>query len=151
VTENTALQESLNRLRASRPRHLLFLCVANSARSQLAEGLARALAPGDVCISSAGSQRASVHPLAIRVMDEIGIDIRNQWSKGIEEIDLETVDAVVTLCAPEECPRLPTGALREDWFLPDPVMARSTPLLGFRALRDELQRRISALFGDKGV
>ncbi len=140
------LSASLERLRAGRPRRLLFLCIANSARSQMAEGIARALAPEGVEILSAGSQAARVHPLAIRVMDELDVDIRNQWSKAIGEVDLESVDAVITLCAEEVCPSLRVGVLREHWPLPDPVRAGPDPLSGFRAIRDDLRQRISAMF-----
>jgi arsenate reductase len=142
------LEESLARLRARRPRHLLFLCVGNSARSQMAEGIARALAPKDLVISSAGAIPSHVHALAIRAMEEVGIDIRSQWSKGVDEIDLESVDAVVTLCAEQVCPTSGTGPLREHWPLPDPGFA-ADPLEAFRAVREELHRRISALFRDE--
>ena len=140
------LRAQLARLRAQRPRGLLFLCVANSMRSQMAEGIARALAPEGVEIFSAGSQASCVHPLAIRVMDEIGIDIRDQWSKAVEEIDVDGVDAVVTLCAGEICPLAGSDLLHEQWPLPDPISAAAEPLDGCRAVRDELRRRITELF-----
>ena len=91
-------------LRAMRPRHILFLCVANSARSQMAEGIARSLAPPGVKVSSAGSSPASVRPQAIRALKEIGIDISGHRSKGLDSIDAGSVDAVITLCAEEVCP-----------------------------------------------
>ena len=91
-------------LRAKRPRHILFLCVANSARSQMAEGIARSLAPPGVKVSSAGSSPASVRPQAIQVLKEIGIDISGHQSKGLDSIDAGSVDAVITLCAEEVCP-----------------------------------------------
>jgi arsenate reductase len=141
-----AAQESLARLRRHQLRHVLFVCVANSARSQMAEGIARSFAPEETQVSSAGSRPGRIHPLAVRAMEEIGIDIRDQWSKGLEEVDVRTVDAAITLCAEEECPLFPAGVLREHWPLPDPVVARSEALDGFRAVRDELRRRISALF-----
>ena len=112
-----------------------------------------ALLPGLYCpvlgrtaISSAGTDPGRVHPLAIRVMEEIGIDIREHWSKNVQEIDLETVDAVVTLCGEENCPVLPTKALREHWPLPDPVIPGWDATDGFRVVRDELQRRLRAVF-----
>ncbi|MGZ9135659.1 MAG: arsenate reductase ArsC, partial [Candidatus Deferrimicrobiaceae bacterium] len=86
-------------MRAKRPRHILFLCVANSSRSQMAEGIARSLAPLGVKVSSAGSSPAPVHPRAIQVLKEIGIDISGHRSKGLDSIDAGSIDAVITLCA----------------------------------------------------
>ena len=83
---------------------LLFLCVANSARSQMAEGLARARLPDAVRVQSAGSAPASVNPLAVQVMAELGIDISGQWSKSVDTIDPAAVDTVVSLCAEESVP-----------------------------------------------
>jgi protein-tyrosine-phosphatase len=136
-------------LRASPPRHVLFLCVANSARSQMAEGIARSLAPAAVKISSAGSRPSKVNCLAIRVLDEIGIDIRGHRSKSVDEIDPGGVDAVITLCAEEVCPVFLGKARRFHWGLPDPAGAGtndSEQLQAFRDVRDELRRRLSVLF-----
>lgn len=146
VHPDPTIAASLQRLRARQPRGVLFVCVANSARSQIAEGVARALAPDGVRIFSAGSQATQVHSLAVRVLEEIGVDAGAQWSKSVEEIDLDQVDCVITLCREEHCPVLRTDAPRESWPLPDPAMAGRDALDGFRAVRDELQRRISALF-----
>ena len=74
-------------LRALHPRHILFLCVANSARSQMAEGIARSLAPRGVTVSSAGSEPSSVRPQANQVLKEIGIDISGHRSKGLDAVD----------------------------------------------------------------
>src|SRR5919204_6431098 len=137
-------------LRAARPRHVLFLCVANSARSQMAEGIARSLAPADVKISSAGSRPSKVNPFAIRALDEIGIDIRGHRSKSVDEIDPADVDTVITLCAEEVCPAFLGKAHRVHWGLPDPAGAGSTEeeqFQAFRNVRDELRRRLSVLFG----
>ena len=136
-------------LRAARPRHILFLCVANSARSQMAEGIARSLAPQAVRISSAGSKPSKVNPFAIRALEEIGIDIRTHRSKSVDEIDPADVDAVITLCAEEVCPVFLGKARRVHWGLPDPAGAGSTEeeqLQAFRDVRDELRRRLSVLF-----
>jgi arsenate reductase len=138
------------RLRASPPRHLLFLCVANSARSQMAEGIARALAPAAVRISSAGSQPSRLNPLAVVALAEIGIDISHHRSKGVEEIPAEGVDVVVTLCAEEVCPAWLGKATRLHWGLPDPAHAGATEaerLQAFRDVRDELRRRLASVFG----
>lgn len=138
-------------LRALRPRHLLFLCVQNSARSQLAEGIARFLAPPGVRVSSAGSSPAFVRPQAIEVLREIGIDISAHRSKAIEEIDGASVDAVVTLCHEEVCPVFSGNVVRVHWGLPDPAKAPGDDqarLNAFRATRDELFRRLKLLFED---
>jgi len=138
-------------LRALEPRHVLFLCVANSARSQLAEGIARSLAPPAVRVSSAGSEPTSVRPQAIAVLDEIGIDIRDHRSQGIDDVE-RPVDAVITLCAEEVCPVWLEDAWRLHWGLPDPAGAGESEverLEAFRSVRDELLRRLGVLFGGR--
>jgi arsenate reductase len=140
-------------LRAKRPRHILFLCVANSARSQMAEGIARSLAPQGVTVSSAGSSPSSVRPQAIHVLQEIGIDISGHRSKGLGSIDIGSVDAVITLCAEEVCPVFPGKADRVHWGLPDPAAvtgSEETRIDAFRSGRDELLRRLKVLFGHGG-
>jgi thioredoxin type arsenate reductase len=139
-------------LRAKHPRHILFLCVANSARSQMAEGIARSLAPKGVRVSSAGSSPASVRPQAIQVLNEIGIDISGHRSKGMDSIDAGSVDAVITLCAEEICPVFLGKAVRIHWGLPDPAGVTGTEetrLNAFRTVRDELRRRLKVLFGQR--
>lgn len=130
-------------------RHILFLCVANSARSQMAEGIARSLAPPGVRVSSAGSEPSRVNPLAIRALDEIGIDIRSHHSKSVADVDPTDVDAVITLCAEEVCPVFLGKARRFHWGLLDPAHAGSTDaerLQAFRDVRDELRRRLTVVF-----
>ncbi len=83
-------------LRALRPRGVLFLCVANSARSQLAEGIARSLAPPGIAVFSAGSEPSSVRPEAVEVLAEIDIDIGSHHSKAIDTVDRAAVDTVIT-------------------------------------------------------
>ena len=142
-------EQEAAQLRTSPPRHLLFLCVANSARSQMAEGIARALAPAFVRISSAGSQPSVLNPLAVKALEEIGIDISGHRSKGVGEIPPGDVDTVITLCAEEVCPVWLGKATRIHWGLPDPAKAGSTDverLQAFRDVRDELKRRLSAAF-----
>jgi arsenate reductase len=137
-------------LRARRPRHLLFLCVANSARSQMAEGIARSLAPADVVVSSAGSQPSRLNPLAVQALAEIGIDIQSHYSKSVNDIPPDDVDAVVTLCQEEVCPVFLGKALRLHWGLPDPAAAggdEAQRLQAFRDVRDELLQRLRAVFG----
>jgi len=128
----------------ARPPGLLFLCVANSARSQMAEGLARAHFGDAVRVQSAGSCPAAVSPLAIAALAEVGIDIAGQRSKSVADIDPATVDLVVTLCAEEVCPVFPKRVKRLHWPLPDPVSS-GRPLETFRDVRDELARRIAGL------
>ena len=139
-------------IRALKPRGILFLCVANSARSQMAEGIARSLAPKGIKIMSAGSHPANVRPEAVAVLSEIGIDISGQWSKNVSEIPSSEVDTVITLCAEEECPLFLGNARRIHWGLPDPADVRGTEqerLDGFRKARDELKLRLSLLFSEE--
>lgn len=138
-------------LRALRPRHLLFLCVANSARSQLAKGLARALAPEGVRVSSAGSAPKSVRPEAVEVLREEGIDISSHRSKAVSEIDSASVDAVIPLRAEVASPLFPGKAHRLHWALPDPAKEQGSPerrLEAFRRVRDRLRVRLERLFAE---
>lgn len=130
------------------PRTVVFLCVANSARSQLAEGIARRLAPEGTTVLSAGSTPWQVHSMAVRVLAEEGIDISGAQSKGIEEVPLGQADTVVTLCADEFCPRMPPGVRRLHWPLEDPAEAwgEAEQLRRFRETRDLLRKKIAALF-----
>ena len=107
--------------------HIIFLCVANSARSQIAEGLARATAPTGWSISSAGSHPGTLNPLAVRVM----------------------ADIVVTLCAEEACPTTPPSVERIGWAMPDPAGGGGTGaerLEAFRRTRREIEKRIARLW-----
>lgn len=136
-------------LRALEPSHILFLCVANSARSQMGEGIARRLAPEGVTISSAGSAPTSVRPEAIAVLAEVDIDISGHRSRGIDEVE-GPVDAVITLCAEEVCPTWLEDAWRLHWGLPDPAGVAGTEqerLDAFRGVRDELTKRLRVVFG----
>ncbi len=132
--------------------HILFLCVANSARSQIAEALARRQAPDTVRVYSAGSAPSQVNPHALRVLAEVGIDASSQFSKGIDAIPVAQVDTVVTLCAEEACPILPTEVRRLHWSLPDPASEEGTVadrLRAFRSVRDEIARRLTDLFASQ--
>ena len=131
-----------------RPPGLLFLCVANSARSQMAEGLARDRFGEAVNVQSAGSHPSRVNPLAIRALAEIGIDITRHRSKSVDEIDPATVDVVVTLCEEEVCPVFLGKAKQLHWPVPNPAAAEGTGeerLERFREVRDEIARRLEAL------
>lgn len=128
---------------------VLFLCVANSARSQIAEGLARTLAPPGTRVFSAGSEPGVINPLAVRVLAEAGVDASGQHGKGLGAIPLDEIDLVVTLCAEEVCPLFPRPVRKLHWPLPDPARAEGTEeerLAAFRAVRDELSRRLPELF-----
>ena len=127
---------------------ILFLCVANSARSQMAEGIARAALPPGAKVWSAGSRPTAVRPEAAAVLKEIGIDISAHRSKAVAEIPAAEVGTVITLCAEEECPLFLGAARRLHWPLPDPAAvggAEAERLAAFRAVRDELVRRIGEL------
>lgn len=128
---------------------ILFLCVANSARSQMAEGLARWLFGDAARVQSAGSQPSRVNPFAIEVMAELGVDLRAQHGKSVDTIDPTTVTVVITLCAEEVCPVFLHGAQRLHWPIPDP--ASDDPSLTpedlrarFRAARDAIRARLQS-------
>ena len=105
--------------------NILFLCVANSARSQMAEGLAKSMLGKNHNIQSAGSTPSGeVHINAVIAMDDIGIDIRDQHSKSTEDLDkefLDNLDYAITLCAEEVCPILPSNAESLHWMNEDPA------------------------------
>lgn len=135
------------------PRSILFLCVANSARSQMGEGLARQLFP-ELRIQSAGSKPTRVNPYAIEVLAEQGIDATIHSSKSVQDIDPATVDLVITLCAEEVCPAFLGKAERLHWPIPDP--ASDDPSLTpdqmrarFRAGRDEIRKRLEAFKAER--
>jgi len=130
--------------------HILFLCVANSARSQMAEGLARALFGDAVTVESAGSAPSRVNPYAIRAMAELGLDLGEHTSKSVTTIDPTGVDLVITLCAEEQCPVFLGDAERRSWAMPDPdrkgeVLGDGERLHDFRIARDAIQARLEAL------
>lgn len=138
------------------PKGVLFLCVANSARSQLAEGLARARFGDRVRVQSAGSKPTRVNPYAIEVMREIGIDISGHASKLVDDVDASEVDTVVTLCAEEVCPVFLGKVRRLHWPMIDPAredgdMRREVVLERFRAARDGIRARIEELAADAMV
>lgn len=128
--------------------NILFMCVANSARSQLAEGLARQLFPNDT-IQSAGSHPGTLNPSAVTVMKEIGIDISNHYSKSCDDIQSEFIselDYVITLCAEEVCPVIISKAKKLHWPFPDPASKEPIPdmesLQRFRTARDSIRTQL---------
>lgn len=128
--------------------NILFLCVANSARSQMAEGLAKNILGNTCTVFSAGSKPTFVHPMAIKVMAEINIDISKQSSKAVSSIDLTKIDKIITLCGDEICPYTSSKVEREHWPLPDPAIPcdqKEEQLTQFRKVRDILVEKINAL------
>jgi len=128
-------------------RRVLVLCTHNSARSQMAEGFLRALGGDRVDVESAGTEATRVHPLAIRVMDEVGIDLRAHTSKTLDRFLDERWDYVITVCdsANERCPLFPGAATRLHWSFDDPSAvtgAEAERLAGFRRVRDEIRARL---------
>jgi len=126
---------------------VLVLCTHNSARSQMAEGLLRALAPDRFEVASAGTEATRVHPLAIRAMDELGIDLGGHTSKTLDRFLAEPWDYVITVCdtANERCPVFPGAAMRLHWGFDDPSAARGTEeerLAEFRRVRDAIATRL---------
>lgn len=125
---------------------VLFLCTHNSARSQMAEGLLRALAGDGYEVESTGHMPTQVHPLAIQAMAEIGIDISKSRAKNVTEFLGQTFDVVVTLCgddAPGSCPFFPGGKKYMHAPLPDPATG---DLEKFREVRDALRAWIEETF-----
>ena len=130
----------------NKPR-VLILCTGNSARSQIAEGLLRHFGNGRYEVSSAGTKPTCLNPLAIEVMQEMGIDISQQRSKSVAEFAGQAFHTVITVCdsAAEQCPVFPGAPQRVHWSLPDPAAVAGTyqeKLHAFREVRDELQARI---------
>jgi arsenate reductase len=123
---------------------ILFMCVANSARSQMAEGWAHIILGPEVVVQSAGSKATSVNPFAIQAMREVGIDISKQSSKAVQTIDPKSVEIVITLCAEEVCPIYLGAAHRLHWPFNDPAgNGTDTEILGrFRSVRDQIGNRI---------
>jgi arsenate reductase (thioredoxin) len=126
---------------------VLFLCIHNSARSQMAEGMLRNLAEGRFEVMSAGTEATRLRPLAIRAMEELGIDISGQESKTLERYLGEPFDYVITVCdeANEACPFFPGAKNRLHWSFEDPSQAEGSEderLAVFRKVRDDLRERI---------
>jgi arsenate reductase len=128
-------------------RRVLFLCTHNSARSQMAEGLLRRLAGDRFEVASAGTEATRVHPLALRVMQEVGIDLGGHTSKTVDTLLDRPWDYVITVCdqANERCPVFPGRTTRLHWSFDDPSQATGTEaqrLDTFRRVRDEIRERL---------
>lgn len=123
---------------------ILFLCTGNSCRSQMAEGFTRKMFPKNMEIFSAGLEPKGVHPMAVKVMQEVGIDISRQRSKNISEVPIDKIDLVVTLCgdAAERCPVFPGKVKRIHWEIEDPAKTRGSDkeiAIAFRKARDKIK------------
>ncbi len=126
---------------------VLFLCTGNSCRSQMAEGFLRACAGDRYEAHSAGTNPSTLHPLAIEVMREVGVDISGQHSKNVTEYVGQHFPLVVTVCdnAKEHCPIFPGPCIREHWPFEDPAEAvgkREERLAVFRRVRDAIATRV---------
>lgn len=135
---------------------VLFLCVANSARSQMAEGLARDLFGDDVRVQSAGSSPSRVNPFAIEAMAELDIDVTSHSSDSVGDVDPAGIDLVITLCAEEVCPVFLSDAPRMHWPLQDPdrkneELSDDERLHHFRVARDQIQTRLEVLHALRDV
>ena len=132
-----------------RPMRVLFLCTHNSSRSQMAEGLLRSRGGDAYEVFSAGTQPRSVHPLAIRAMSEIGIDLTTHRAKGIEEFaEQPPMDLVITVCdeAAEACPFFPNARQQVHWGFTDPSAVTGSEeerLAAFRHVRDLIAAKIN--------
>jgi len=127
-------------------KRVLFLCAHNSARSQMAEGFLRSFAGDRFEVQSAGTKSTGVHPLAVSVMRELGVDISKQTSKSVDEVG-EGWDVVVTVCD-SSCPVPPRSGLKLRWKLPDPSAASGTEaerVEVFRGIRDSIRSRVRLL------
>ena len=127
-------------------KRVLFLCSHNSARSQMAEGFLRASAGDRFEVQSAGTRATRVHPLAVAVMREAGVDISKQRSKSVDEVG-EGWDVVVTVCD-AHCPVPPRSGMKLSWRFPDPSAATGTEeeqLAVFRKVRDGIRSRVEVL------
>ena len=127
-------------------KRVLFLCSHNAARSQMAEGFLRAYAGDRFAVQSAGTKATTIHPLAVRAMREVGIDISEQRSKSVDDVG-EGWDVVVTVCD-ANCPIPPRSGLKLRWSFPDPALASGDDeerLAAFRTVRNGIEKRVRSL------
>ena len=123
---------------------VMFVCRRNSCRSQMAEGFARTLGKDKIEVTSSGLEASRVHPTAIKVMSQVGIDIDNQTSDALSDFEADDYDAVVSMCGcgtnlPKEWV---TQEIFEDWQLDDPD---GQPIETFHRIRDEIKERVAKL------
>ena len=135
---------------------VLFVCTGNSARSQMAEGFAKAYGKGLLEAASAGLEPRGLHLLAVQVMGEVGIDISSQCSKALDEGMIEEADYVITLCgdAAERCPVFPPHVKVLHWPFEDPARIGGPEELAlekFREVRNQIQERVRAFISERGL
>lgn len=133
---------------------VLFLCVANSARSQMAHAQAIAVFGDGVTVQSAGSEPSRVNPFAVKALEEIGLPTHELHSKHVDTIDPASVDLVIMLCAEENCPLFLGEAPKLDWSMPDPDrkhedLSDEARMVHFRAARDAIRDKLEALAADR--
>jgi arsenate reductase (thioredoxin) len=132
-------------MNASRP-EVLFVCVHNAGRSQMAAGLVTLRSAGRVDVRSAGSDAAEeVNPLAVEAMRELGVDLSDAFPKALTDDAVRAADVVVTMGCGDACPIFP-GKRYEDWEVSDPAAASS--LDEVRTIRDDIDRRVRRLLGE---
>lgn len=129
---------------------ILFLCTQNSCRSQMAEAIVNHLFAGKVEAFSAGSDPSGVHPLAIKAMAELGVDISKARSKHVDEFNGQSFDSIITLCgnAAESCPMAMVKGQRLHLGFDDPAKSQGDEeqrFAAFRAIRDEMKEKLEAL------
>jgi arsenate reductase len=138
--------------------NILFMCVANSARSQLAEGLARQMIPGAE-VRSAGSHPGKLNPYAVAAMKEIGVDISGQYSKSVDDLPpkfIVNLSYVITLCAEEVCPTMVAQKAKKlHWPFTDPTSKEQLPeeesVRRFREARDAIQAKLNEFKSELGL
>lgn len=129
-------------------RHILFLCTSNAIRSQMAQGLAQALASADTQIYSAGLIPSSVHPHAITVLAELNIDISHHISKSIAQVPLHDMDFVIALSPESQQACTYSGITHSFWPIADPYQLNlgiNDPLAAFRTVRDQIAEQLQTL------
>lgn len=136
-------------------KRVLFLCTHNSARSQMAEGYLRAVAGDRYEVASAGTTATHVHPLAVQVMHELGVDLQQHAAKTLDVFAGQGWDYVITVCddAAATCPVFPGATVQLHWAFPDPSQAVGTAeerLQVFRRVRDAITARIRAWLVEQG-
>ncbi|MFL2990162.1 MAG: arsenate reductase ArsC [Candidatus Neomarinimicrobiota bacterium] len=129
---------------------IIFICTGNSCRSQMAEGLMRDAVGENFDVLSAGSNPSKVHPAAIKVMKEEGIDIQNQKSESVNNYLEKNIEIIITVCekANQVCPNFPNGRTRIHWNIKDPFHSwdsEKRDLAPYRIARNEIKKKINNL------
>ena len=147
-------EKEADALHASGARHALILSGASDARVQIAEGIARALAPRQIRVSSAGVARGAVDPLAVRVLDELSVASADLRARTLDEIDSTGIGAILVLSEEDPTPPVLHGVLRVHWPLEDPARGGGSEeerVARYRAVRNELRRRLIRVFAREAI